>query len=84
MPKKIYISVKQLAEIIKVHAKTLNAWLCHYSLAKYVNTSYRLDGKAEHEFQVTKTSIRTLKKYLIKKKYKHLKLLEDAFRTKLH
>ena len=79
MPKYEYIPVKELSKIIKVHVKTLNAWLCHYSLARFVKFKCRIDGKAEHEFLITKTSLKALKKYLLKKKYKHLKLLEDAF-----
>ncbi len=71
--------VKDLADIIKVHVKTLNAWLCHYSLARYVKFKCKLNGKAEYEFVITKASLKALKNYLIKKNYKHLILLEKAF-----
>ena len=79
MPKGTYVPVEKLAEIIKVHVKTLSAWLCHYTLSRYVKFKCKLNGKAEYEFAITRASLKALKNYLRKKNYKHLILLEKAF-----
>ena len=77
-----YISLNELSKIIKIHVKTLKAWLCHYSLARFVRTKYRIDGKFEYEFAITKASVKTLNRYLSKKKRQNLQIIDDKICTK--
>ena len=70
-----YISVKELSRLIKIHEKTLKAWLCHYSLSRFVRCRYMPDGKLEHEFAITKAALKALNKYLLKKNRKDLQSL---------
>ena len=68
MPKINYIAVQELSKIINIHVKTLNSWLCHYSLTRFVKFKCRTDGKSEYEFAITKASLKALRRYLAKKK----------------
>ena len=83
MRKRIYISIGELAKIIKIHSKTLRGWLCHYSLAKFSKFHCRRDGKSEYGFLITKESVKALKKYLTLKKCKYLDDFYEKFKDEL-
>ena len=67
MRKSTYITLKDLGKMMHIHTNTLNAWICHYSLAKYVSEKILWNSKAQKIFKLTKTSISQLGKYMAKK-----------------
>ncbi len=66
------IEVTRLAEKLGLHIKTLNAWLCHYSLWHYVESRPAEKKKPIKVYKLNENSINALREYLAKKRKKYL------------
>ena len=79
MKKSKGITLSELAKYINIHKATLSAWLCHYSLSKYVYTDILSNNVICSKFVVTKQYICALKKYLANKNKKYLKFFNENY-----
>jgi hypothetical protein len=74
-----FISVKELSKILKIHFTTLNSWLCHFSLSKYVFENLSSKGKLEQSYKLTKSSVLALRKYLKNKRKVNLEVFDKIY-----
>ncbi len=68
---KRFMTVKELAEIIEVHYKTLASWMCNFNLSTFVYTKPLKYGKSEQYYKLNENSVNALKEYLKKKNPKY-------------
>ena len=64
---KRFMTVKELAEIIEVHYKTLASWMCNFNLSTFVYTKPLKYGKSEQYYKLNENSVNALKEYLKKR-----------------
>ena len=76
-----FVKIKEIAKTLKVHNNTLNSWLGHYSLSKYVLEMLNEAGKLERYFRMSKTSAAVLRRYLTKKNRNTLTLFDNHFKA---
>lgn len=74
-----FISVKELSKILKIHFTTLNSWLCHFSLNKYVFENLSSKGKLEQSYKLNKASVSALRKYLKSKRKVNLDKFDEIY-----
>ena len=65
--------------MINVHRSTLETWLCHYTLGKYLIESTNEAGDKLLLFRFNKSSIFALRNYLLIKKRKYLRYFDDNY-----